>query len=153
MSIENSFYNIHMKLSLNIKHRVVPDTDLAGSGYPANNFAGYRISGRIPDIRPDIRLNSKYRNFFQYFFNFFQCLKKLINIYDRNFNLIFYSLKRFLNKFAHSGYPASRISGTTLKIQGVRQPKPQFLILNKRPFTNQTTIDACANLRRYLYLI
>ena len=27
------------------KSRVVPDTDLAG--YPANNFAGYRISGRI----------------------------------------------------------------------------------------------------------
>jgi len=28
--------------------RVVPDTDLAG--YPANNFAGYRISGDIVDI-------------------------------------------------------------------------------------------------------
>ena len=28
--------------------RVVPDTDLAG--YPANNLAGYRISGTIVDI-------------------------------------------------------------------------------------------------------
>ena len=28
--------------------RVIPDTDLAG--YPANNFAGYRISGEIVNI-------------------------------------------------------------------------------------------------------
>ena len=28
--------------------RVVPDTDLAG--YPANNFAGYRVSGLIVNI-------------------------------------------------------------------------------------------------------
>jgi hypothetical protein len=38
------------------KTRDAPDTVFAG--YPANPKAGYRISGRIPDIRPDTWLDN-----------------------------------------------------------------------------------------------
>ena len=46
----NTEWNKLQKEPIGAVTRVVPDTDLAGypaAGYPAINFAGYRISGRI----------------------------------------------------------------------------------------------------------
>ena len=67
------------------KFRVVPDTDLVNypvTGYPANNIAGYRISGEIVNI--------------EFFFNFFLLIfqLKIINISGRYFTLLYY-VKRF----------------------------------------------------------
>ena len=98
---------------LSFKIRVVPDTDLAGymaAGYPANNFAGYWISGRISGLagyRKYGRISGyivNKENFFNFIFKTFSFQIKFINIYDRNFNLILYSLKMFWNKFALSKF-------------------------------------------------
>ena len=47
------------------------------AGFPANNFAVYRISGRISGIRPDIRLKSKYRIFVKKYIEFFSFQQNL----------------------------------------------------------------------------
>ena len=84
-----------------VRVRVVPGTDLAG--YPANNFAGYRISGKIINIRFKKKnvFHKNYQHFRSLFHSYFilseKVLKKVCSFEVRIDSL--------------TGYPANQISG------------------------------------------